>query len=88
MRLARISPDDTAAFFARMSAQEAKLGDAAAALGYVSSHPLSQSRERAFRLSKRAGTAYAPVIDADQWAALSDICHNDPKVPAEDDLFF
>lgn len=88
LKSARISPDDTAAFFARMSAQEAKLGEAAAALGYVSSHPLSQSRERAFRQSKQAGTAYAPVIDANQWAALSDICHNDPKVPADDSLFF
>lgn len=88
LKSARVSPDDTADFFARMAAQEAKLGSAAAAIGYVSSHPLSQSRERAFRRSRQAGQTYAPVLDNRQWDALLDICHNDPKVEKDDSLFF
>lgn len=88
LQTARVSPDDTAAFFARMSAQEEKLGEATAALGYVSSHPLSRARERAFRQSRKADKTYAPVIGAEQWAALSHICENDPKVGDEDDSLF
>ena len=59
LKSARVSPDDTAGFFARMAAREAKLGSAAAAIGYVSSHPLSQSRERAFPPHPRARLAPA-----------------------------
>jgi len=88
LKSARVSPDDTADFFARMAAQEAKLGNAAAAMGYVSTHPLSQSRERAFRGSKKAGSVYAPVLDPAQWNALIDICHNDPKVEKDDGFLF
>lgn len=88
LRSALVSPDDTAAFFARMAAQEAKLGGAVAAMGYVSTHPLSQSRERAFRRSKEAGRGYAPVLDKAQWDALLDICHNDPNVEQDDGFFF
>ena len=88
LKSARVSPDDTAGFFARMAAREAKLGSAAAAIGYVSSHPLSQSRERAFRRSKEADRAYAPVLDKAQWDALLDICHNDPKVEKDNGFFF
>lgn len=84
---AHISPDDTAAFFKRLAEQEKKLGGAAAAFGYVSSHPLSASRERAFRQSKRPGIRYMPVIDGEAWGALVDICHNDPNV-SKDDSFF
>ena len=88
LKSARVSPDDTADFFARMAAQEAKLGSAAAAIGYVSTHPLSQSRERAFRRSKLSGRVYAPILDKAQWDALLDICHNDPAVEKDDSFFF
>ncbi len=88
LRTARIAPDDTAAFFARMAKQEAKLGEAAAALGYVSSHPLSQSRERAFRQSRVAKGPYAPAIATGQWTALQGICTNDPHAEDMEDSFF
>lgn len=86
LRSARISPDDTADFFKRLAAQEAKLGNAAAALGYVSTHPLSRSRERAFRGSRQAGLGYHPALDEAQWTALTAICRNDPDVADDDGL--
>lgn len=88
LRTARINPDDTANFFKRLSAGEAKLGKANAALGYMSSHPLSQDREKAFRASRIPGVAYRPVLTPTQWDALVDICHNDPNVAEDTGLFF
>jgi len=77
---AGISPLGTAGFFARLGRMEARLGRAGVALGYVSSHPLSSARERAFARSAVKGRAYAPALTPEQWKALVDICHNDPKV--------
>lgn len=88
LKTARISPDETANFFKRLSAGEAKLGKAQAALGYMSSHPLSQDRERAFRASRVPGAAYRPVLTQAQWDALIDICHDDPDVAEDTGLFF
>ncbi|WP_246623710.1 M48 family metallopeptidase [Sphingomonas colocasiae] len=76
---AGISPAATAGFFARLARDEAKLGPARAALGYMSSHPLSESRERKFKAGVAASARYRPALDAAQWRALSDICKNDPE---------
>ena len=80
MQKAAISPDATAGFFNRLSGDEKKLGKATAALGYLASHPLSESREKAFRASKQAGVAHTPVVTPDQWRAIVDACANDPDV--------
>lgn len=83
-----VSPLGTAAFFQRLAADEAKLGRGAAALSYLSSHPLSRSRENAFRASQVAGARYSPAIDAAEWQTLVDICDNDPNVAKDPGLFF
>ena len=88
LRRGRITPVATAGFFARLAAAEAKLGQAAAALGYLASHPMSQSRERAFLASRVAGTDYASALSPTEWEALVDICHNDPDVAKDSGLFF
>jgi beta-barrel assembly-enhancing protease len=87
MRKANISPLDTAAFFARLAKMEQSLGKAQAALGYLSSHPLSQTREQAFRASAQPGASYTPIISADQWRLLVNSCKNDPKVAKDNGLF-
>lgn len=79
LRRANISPRPTAGFFARLSKYEKGLDGWDDALGYVSSHPLSDGRRRRFEESAEAGRAYAPSLTDDQWAALADICHNDPN---------
>jgi beta-barrel assembly-enhancing protease len=80
MQKAAISPEATAGFFDRLSADEEKVGKAAAALGYLSSHPLSETREKAFRTSKQAGVAHTPVVSPEQWRAIVDACAQDPDV--------
>lgn len=88
MQKAGVSPEDTAGFFARLAAEEAKLGKVKAALGYLSSHPLSDTREAMFRRSQRAGQNYTPAITPQQWRALVDSCANDPDVKADDGFLF
>jgi len=77
---ARVSPAATAGFFKRLARDEAKLGPARAALGYMSSHPLSASREQKFKAGVSASASYRPALDAAEWQALAGICTNDPKV--------
>jgi beta-barrel assembly-enhancing protease len=88
MSRAAVDPEDTAKFFARMAKDEERLGPAKAALGYLSSHPLSEDREKKFRQSKVAGAAYRDALTAEQWAALIKICENDPDVSEDRGLFF
>ena len=88
MEKARVSPEGTAGFFARLAAAEKMLGKGKAALGYLSSHPLSESREKKFRASLTKGTATTPVVTAEQWRAIVDSCANDPDVDKNDGLFF
>lgn len=83
---ADVSPAATAGFFARLARDEAELGPARAALGYMSSHPLSDSRERKFNAGVSTSASYRPALDAAEWQALAGICANDPKV--EDDGWF
>ena len=88
MQKAAISPDATAGFFDRLSGEEKKMGKASAALGYLSSHPMSATREKAFRASKQAGVAHTPVISPEQWRAIVDACANDPDVEGGEGLPF
>ncbi len=88
MRKANISAADTAGFFARLAKEEKDLGRVKAALGYLASHPLSETREKKFKDSVKAGTAYAPALTPLQWKALIDSCANDPKVKKDDGFFF
>lgn len=88
MKQAQISPLATAQFFARLGEMEKKLGEAGIALNYLSSHPLSEDRERLFRASAVKGKAYRAALTRAQWAALADICKNDPDVSeAEDEVW-
>ena len=80
LKAASISPDPTAAFFGKLAGQEKALGESAAALGYLSSHPLSASREKAFRDSADKTRAYKPVLSDAEWATLKAACDSDPNV--------
>jgi beta-barrel assembly-enhancing protease len=89
MQTSRVSPMDTAGFFARLAEVEKGVGkEAKAALGYLSSHPLSDTREKAFKASVVQGATYTPVISATEWRAIIDSCAKDPKVKRDDGLFF
>lgn len=78
---ARISPLPTARFFKRLSAGEDAQGIGRLA-GYLSTHPMSQDRAARFIAAAKTHHADAPVLDADQWGALRDICSADPKARA------
>jgi Zn-dependent protease with chaperone function len=74
LRRAGISPAPTADFFRHLAEQEKVFGRASAALGYVSTHPLTAEREARFRASAVKGAAYRPSLSPEEWAALSGIC--------------
>jgi Zn-dependent protease with chaperone function len=79
LRAAGIDPLPTAEFFKKLSAQEAKLGRVAESLSYISTHPMSAERQKAFADSRDKGRVYAPALSRDEWEALFNICFNDPK---------
>ncbi len=69
---AGISPAATAAFFRRMSKEEAGLGGP---LVYLASHPPSDERRRRFEAAAADGkAAFRPALSPAQWAALRSIC--------------
>jgi Zn-dependent protease with chaperone function len=76
LRRAGISPAPTADFFHRLADQEKIFGRADAALGYVSTHPLTADREARFRAGAVKGAAYKPSLSAEEWAALAGICRD------------
>jgi Zn-dependent protease with chaperone function len=80
---ARISPVPTAGFFARLAHQERRLGPVGRGLSYISSHPMSEERQKRFRDSAARGRAYRPALSRDEWEALFNICFNDPKSRGE-----
>ncbi|WP_066724424.1 M48 family metallopeptidase [Sphingomonas pituitosa] len=79
LQAADISPLPTAALFARLAQQDKEPGNAGLLLNYLSSHPLSSSRERTFKESARAGATYRPALDAAQWQALRTMCGDSPS---------
>ena len=88
MKRANVSPADTAGFFARLSQGEQGLGKAEAVVGYLSSHPLSKSREAAFRKSAVSGANYTDAITPQQWRSLLETCATDTDVSKDDGLLF
>ncbi len=86
LRRAAIDPRPTAGFFKRLAEDEAKLGGMAEGLSYISTHPMSAARQKAFAGSAEKGRAYTPALDADQWRSLSTICLSDPA-RLDDDRF-
>jgi beta-barrel assembly-enhancing protease len=87
MKQANVSPMDTAAFFSRLAEMEKSLGKSKVALGYLSSHPMSDIREKAFKNSEVKGAPYSAAITPEQWRALIDSCKNDPQVEEDDGSF-
>ena len=75
---AQISPLPTARFFRRLSAGEDSRG-IGRFTAYLSTHPMSQDRAARFIAAAKLHHGDRPVLDADQWGALRDICSADPK---------
>ena len=80
---AGISPAGTAKFFERMAKQEKRIGRIAEPLSYISTHPMSASREQKFRAGAVKGRTYAPSLSRDEWEALFNICYNDKRPHAQ-----
>ncbi|WP_294253105.1 M48 family metallopeptidase [uncultured Sphingomonas sp.] len=78
LQFAKVSPLPTAALLDRLGKQDADPASAGKLLTYVSSHPLSDSRERAFRASANPGVRYIPALTATQWQALRSMCGGAP----------
>jgi predicted Zn-dependent protease len=76
---AAIDPRPTAGFFKKLADREAKLGGVAETLSYISTHPMSSERQKAFANSADGNRAYQPALTRDEWDALFSICFNDPK---------
>ncbi|HTH27942.1 MAG TPA: M48 family metallopeptidase [Sphingobium sp.] len=73
LRQAAISPDDTAAFFDKLSGGPA--GEKAErAMSWMNSHPVSAERKAAFARSKVAGKDYRPALPPWDWRALKGMC--------------
>jgi Zn-dependent protease with chaperone function len=74
MARAKVSPMPTAAFFARLGKDEAKLGRTATMLNYVSSHPLSEERRNRFAASFDKAAGYRPALSTAEWKAVRAMC--------------
>jgi beta-barrel assembly-enhancing protease len=80
MQVAAISPTPTAEFFKRLAKEEPEMGEnGKAVFGYLNSHPLSESRERAFRASAKGQATFRPAITPDAWNSILQACKNDPS---------
>jgi beta-barrel assembly-enhancing protease len=80
---ANISPIATASFFERLSKLDgSNEGDEQmqAVTGYMSSHPLSSSRKKAFENSVVKGKDYKPVLTYSEWTDLKTMCAQDRDV--------
>lgn len=78
LQAADISPMPTAALFARLAKEDERPGNAGLMLNYLSSHPLSSSREQRSAASVRKGARYTPALSAAQWQALRTMCAESP----------
>lgn len=77
---ANISPVGTASFFDRLSELDGSAGNGkqnAGIAGYLSSHPLSGSRNAAFEKSIIKGKNYKPALTSAEWNALKLMCKQD-----------
>ncbi|WP_425228429.1 M48 family metallopeptidase [Sphingomonas sp.] len=71
LRRAQVSPAATAEFFRRLGKGS---GGTERMLAYLNTHPVSADRAQQFTASADPHIAYRPALDADQWAALRNIC--------------
>lgn len=79
---AAISPVATASFFERLSELDgsARGGDEGTGItGYMSSHPLSRERKKAFEASILKGKNYKPALTSAEWTELKTMCTQDRK---------
>ena len=79
---AAISPVATASFFERLSQLDgsARGGDEGQGIaGYMSSHPLSRERKKAFEKSIVKGKNYKPSLTSAEWTELKTMCAQDRK---------
>jgi beta-barrel assembly-enhancing protease len=77
LKRAGISPAPTAKFFARLGKAEKELDRFGPALAYMSSHPLSAEREKAFGAAAK-GRRYTPALTPREWTELRAICSTRP----------
>jgi len=79
---AAISPVATASFFERLSQLDgsARGGEEGQGIaGYMSSHPLSRERKKAFEKSIVKGKNYKPALTSAEWTELKTMCTQDRK---------
>ena len=79
---AAISPVATASFFERLSELDgsARGGEEGQGIaGYMSSHPLSRERKKAFEKSIVKGKDYKPALTSAEWTELKTMCTQDRK---------
>lgn len=81
---ARISPIPTASFFDRMADAEEEMSDSKIGklASYMSSHPVSSDRKRAFEKSLVKGGNYKPALTPAEWTELKTMCAQDKKAKA------
>lgn len=79
VQLARsnISPKPTADFFARLRKEDPT--SESKAMTYFASHPDTKSREQKFLAAAKPGQAYAPALNAQEWAAIRGACKADKE---------
>ncbi len=79
---ASVSPIATADFFerlAKLSGEGDGKGKLTAMTGYISSHPLSTERKKAFENSIVKGKNYKPSLSPVEWTELKTMCTQDRK---------
>jgi Zn-dependent protease with chaperone function len=74
LKRAHVSPLPTARFFDRLAKTEADFGGFDQAIAYLSTHPVSRSREQAFAKSADERARYTPALSPADWTALRAIC--------------
>lgn len=77
---ASISPVGTASFFNRLSKMDGSDGEQEAGsgiAGYMSSHPLSRERKKAFEASIDKAKSYKPALTSAEWFELKTMCAQD-----------
>jgi beta-barrel assembly-enhancing protease len=80
---ANVSPIATASFFQRLSKMDGSdegNEQMQAVTGYMSSHPLSSTRKKAFENSVVKGKNYKPVLSYGEWTELKTMCAQDRDV--------
>jgi hypothetical protein len=80
---ANVSPIATASFFERLAKLDGSAegeGQLQAVTGYLSSHPLSTSRKKAFENSVKPGRDYKPILSYNEWIELKTMCAQDRDV--------